>query len=73
MDVNKARQLFNFFVRCYPTGSVLPSSTVWHRYRIRPSELWTGTGIAVAVGLFGRCDSVLWFCTLDLLGCYCYR
>jgi hypothetical protein len=26
--VKKARQLFNFFVRCYPPGSVLPSSTV---------------------------------------------
>jgi hypothetical protein len=24
----KARQLFNFFVRCYPPGSVLPSSMV---------------------------------------------
>jgi hypothetical protein len=24
----QARQLFNFFVRCYPPGSVLPSSTV---------------------------------------------
>ena len=26
--MKKARQLFNFFVRCYPPGSVLPSSTV---------------------------------------------
>ncbi len=26
--MKKARQLFNFFVRCFPPGSVLPSSTV---------------------------------------------
>ncbi len=44
--MKKARQLFNFFVRCYPPGSVLPSSTIcrmridmpWMTIRIRQND-----------------------------------